>query len=263
MPQKKELGQYSQQGRLIAYMSRALGVTKRSWSAYAKEMLAKVEAIRLWRPYILGHKFYILTDQRSLKFFLEQQIATPEQQKWVAKLLGYDYEILYRPGRENSTADALSRRVDNPTLQAIFTSQLDVWDDIRRASLQDSYVQIMTNMAAEKFDTSVQVRDGLLLYKGRIVVPTDPDIRRKLLYEMHDSKSAGHSGVLRTYKRLKKKFYWPHMYKAVQQYGVVKELKLRQQPLQACCSRFLFHLKCGMISHSTSLKGCLGPMAMT
>ncbi|KAA8519251.1 hypothetical protein F0562_013507 [Nyssa sinensis] len=37
-------------------------------------------------------------------------MATLEQQKWVAKLLGYDYKILYRLSRENSTADALSRK---------------------------------------------------------------------------------------------------------------------------------------------------------
>ena len=60
-------------------MSRALGVTKKSWSTYAKEMLAIVEAIRLWRPYLLGKKFFILTDQRSLKYFLEQRVSTPEQ----------------------------------------------------------------------------------------------------------------------------------------------------------------------------------------
>jgi len=40
---------------------------------------------------------------------LEQRIATPEQQKWVKKLLGYDYEITYKPGRDNNAADALSR----------------------------------------------------------------------------------------------------------------------------------------------------------
>ena len=49
----------SQQGKPVAYMSRALGVTKKSWSTYAKEMPAIVEAIRTWRPYLLGQKFYI------------------------------------------------------------------------------------------------------------------------------------------------------------------------------------------------------------
>jgi hypothetical protein len=43
-----------QQGKPIAFMSRALGVSKKSWSTYAKEMLAIVEAIRMWRPYLLG-----------------------------------------------------------------------------------------------------------------------------------------------------------------------------------------------------------------
>ena len=36
----------TQQGKPVAYMSRALGMTKKSWSTYAKEMLAIVEAIR-------------------------------------------------------------------------------------------------------------------------------------------------------------------------------------------------------------------------
>lgn len=98
----------SQQGKSIAFMSRAFGVSKKSWFIYAKEMLAIVEAISLWRPYLLGRKFIIQTDQRSLKFFLKQRVTTPEQQKWVAKLMGYDYEIIYHPERDNSVVDALS-----------------------------------------------------------------------------------------------------------------------------------------------------------
>lgn len=71
----------SQQGKLLAFMSQALGVTKQSWSTYAKEMLAIIEAIRSWRSYLLGQKFYIQIDHRSLKYLLKQQVATPEQQK--------------------------------------------------------------------------------------------------------------------------------------------------------------------------------------
>jgi hypothetical protein len=52
----------------------------------------------------------------SLKYFLQQCVATPEQQKWVIKLLGYDYEIIYRPDRENSAANALLRISDSPIL---------------------------------------------------------------------------------------------------------------------------------------------------
>ncbi|MBA0704359.1 hypothetical protein Golax_016622, partial [Gossypium laxum] len=35
---------------------------------------------------------------------------TPYQQKWVAKMLGYDYSILYRKGAQNTMADALSKK---------------------------------------------------------------------------------------------------------------------------------------------------------
>jgi hypothetical protein len=52
-----------QQGKPIAFMSRALGISKKSWSTYTKEMLAVVEAIRMWRPYLLGRRFIIQTDQ--------------------------------------------------------------------------------------------------------------------------------------------------------------------------------------------------------
>ena len=74
----------TQQGRPIAFMSLALGVVKRSWSTYAKEMLAILQAMRTWRLYLLGRKIFIQTDQRILKYFMEQRIRTLEQQNRVA-----------------------------------------------------------------------------------------------------------------------------------------------------------------------------------
>jgi len=64
----------TQQGKLVAFISRALGVIKKSWLTYAKE-------IHVWRPYLLGRKFFIQTIQHSLKYFLEQRLATSKQQK--------------------------------------------------------------------------------------------------------------------------------------------------------------------------------------
>jgi hypothetical protein len=69
----------AQNGKLLVYMSKAIGPRQRGWSVYSKEMLAIIEAIRLWRPYLLGHRFQIWTDQKSLKFFLEQRVVTPER----------------------------------------------------------------------------------------------------------------------------------------------------------------------------------------
>ncbi|KAL0409314.1 UNVERIFIED_CONTAM: Retrovirus-related Pol polyprotein from transposon.6 [Sesamum radiatum] len=74
-----------------------------------REMFAISEAVRKWRQYLVGRKFNIYTDQRSLKRLLNQTIQTPAQQKWITKLLGYDFEIHYTPGKDNSMADTLSR----------------------------------------------------------------------------------------------------------------------------------------------------------
>ena len=139
----------SQQGKPIAFMSQALGALKLSWSIYAKEMLAIIHAISLWRPYLMGRKFYIETDQRSLKYLLEQRIATPEQQKWVTKLLGYDYEIKYKPGWENKVVDALSQVASSPTLHHLFVSQNPLWDTFKNEAIDNPYMQRIGKLATD------------------------------------------------------------------------------------------------------------------
>jgi hypothetical protein len=41
---------------------------------------------------------------------LEKWLSSKEQQKWVRKMLGYDFEIIYKNGKHNIVADALSRK---------------------------------------------------------------------------------------------------------------------------------------------------------
>ena len=58
----------------------------------------------------MGRHFKVKTDHDSLKYFLEQRLSSEEQQKWVTKMLGYDFEIIYKKGKQNVVADALSRK---------------------------------------------------------------------------------------------------------------------------------------------------------
>jgi hypothetical protein len=44
-----------------------------------------------------------------------------EQQNWVTKLLGYDYEIVFKKGVENLVANALSRIPEHAELHNIST----------------------------------------------------------------------------------------------------------------------------------------------
>ena len=58
------------------------------------------------------------------------------------------------------------------------------------------------------------IEQGYLLHKGRVcvpqdIVPQDNDIRRQILYECHDTPSAGHPGIRKTYTHVRRHFYWP------------------------------------------------------
>ncbi|XP_058185627.1 uncharacterized protein LOC131302852 [Rhododendron vialii] len=98
-----------QEGRSIAFYSKALSPTWLGLSTYEKELLAVVMSVTKWRHFLLGRQFIIKTDHQSLKFLLEQRVTTPMQQKWLSKLMGFDYEIVYKLGKTNVAADALSR----------------------------------------------------------------------------------------------------------------------------------------------------------
>ncbi|MCH84407.1 hypothetical protein A2U01_0005239 [Trifolium medium] len=56
-----------------------------------------------------GHKFVIKTDQKSLKSLMDQSLQTLEQHAWLHKFIGFDFQIEYKPGKDNIPVNALSR----------------------------------------------------------------------------------------------------------------------------------------------------------
>ena len=58
---------------------------------------------------------------------MEQRLCSEEKQKWVTKMLGYDFEIIYKKGKQHFIEDALSRKYEDveALLYSISIIQLD------------------------------------------------------------------------------------------------------------------------------------------
>lgn len=110
-----------QDGRPLAFLSQALTPRHQGLIVYDKELLAMLMAIEKWRHYLEGGQFIIKTDHESLKFLLQQRLHTHLQRKGIAKLMGLNYVIQFRKGKENVTVDALSRCFEEGSTAAITT----------------------------------------------------------------------------------------------------------------------------------------------
>ena len=98
-----------QNGKVIAYASRQLKTHEKNYATHDLELLAVVFALKMWRHYLLGEKFELFTDHKSLKYLFTQKDLNMRQQRWLEFLASYDLDILYTPGKANIVADALSR----------------------------------------------------------------------------------------------------------------------------------------------------------
>lgn len=171
----------SQDGHPISYLSRALGPKNIGLSAYEKEFLAILLAVDHWRPYLQVQEFLIQSDHRSLSCLDEQRLNTPWQRKALTKLLGLRYKIVYKPGKENGAADALSRRTGGQELAVI--SVVPEWiSQIVRSYEMDEDIQTLLQKirANDEKVKDFSLQDGLIRIGGRIWIGTDPCVCRMI-----------------------------------------------------------------------------------
>jgi hypothetical protein len=122
-----------------------------------------------------------------LKYIGQQKLVHGIQHKLLIKLMGYDYKIEYKKGKENKVVDALSRRPQENTLMSISTA-VSLWiNDVLSSYIDDPKCkevqeQLRINPAsAPNFSLS----NDIIRYKNRIVVENNTELRKQLIESFH------------------------------------------------------------------------------
>lgn len=108
--------------------------------------------------------------------------------------------------------------VVSPNLNALFLPTSSIWDILKQEYTTDPYLQRLGQLASNKPGEPYKWQNGIILFKGRVVLSPNSPLIAQLLHEYHDSNYGGNSGVLRTYKKVHQQFYRPSMQQTVQRY---------------------------------------------
>jgi len=231
----------------VAFFSKTMAPAELNYEIHDKEMLAIVRSLSQWRAELQGapHRLEIYTDHKALEYFMSSKNLTARQARWSEILSQFFFQIMYRPGRKNELADALSRREQDLDPQAAVKEQLrhrplltteqlspevvqdleiaflepaTLIDNILRHNREHSSLDALRRQAQSKAPEEYTLKDGLLLYEERVVVPDVDHERTKLIQEAHGQISSAHPGERKTYQLLKPRYYWHGMWSDIKQY---------------------------------------------
>ncbi|GFW68859.1 transposon Tf2-6 polyprotein [Trichonephila clavipes] len=176
--------------------------------AYASRTLTKAE------------KNYSTTERECLAIDPSGRLA-----RWALRLQEHDFDVKYKTGKKHSDADALSR---NPVEEETETSDkfLAVTTSMNLAMEQkkDQDLAKLKLLSNSSKNEEFRFIDGILCRKnfdpdGKLWLPVIPKhLRADILRHFHDAPTAGHLGFAKTYDRIRKRFYWPGMYRNVVRY---------------------------------------------
>jgi hypothetical protein len=201
-----------------AFLSRKMNDHERNYAVHEQELLAIVHALREWRHYLLGNRITIITDHRSLQYLATQDKLSARQTRWSEFLQQFDYEIRYRPGKENNVADSLSRRPDH-MLAPIHQSSIEIDSELRDTIKAEYDNDPVTKEIISKKHPSYKCIDGLIYATdGKLYIPFNESIRAQIIRQHHDTPVNGHLGEHKTYERISRYYFWPSMRKSIQQY---------------------------------------------
>ena len=181
--------------KVTQYISRSLQPAEKKWCIREKEGLAIIHACESFPPYLYGTKFIVETDHHSLQWLMK---AVTPATLWALKLAEYDFIIRYKKGAANSNADALSR-LPVAEAQEILNS-MEIFDSLM--SPNNLLRTIASQIFFEKYD------GHKLLVIPRAAIP-------EILEFYHAHELSIHMSRVRLYALLRKRFYWPSLFKDV------------------------------------------------
>ncbi len=93
-------------------MSEKMSPAECNYGIGDKELLAIISSLEKWHIYLyqLPRPFTVLTDHHNLQTFTTKSLLSRRQARWAQELAQYEFKIVFRPGKLNGKADALTRR---------------------------------------------------------------------------------------------------------------------------------------------------------
>jgi len=207
------LSQNTEDGeRPVAYASRQLNAAERNYSTTERELLAVIFATKQFRCYLLGKKFQLITDHAALKWMLSLRDPSSRLTRWALRLSEFDYEVVHKPGRKHTNADALSRAV-------MLVEAEEINEDILiQHQKDDPWCQkILSSGTGRKEREIILWTDGEEdQHRWKIAMPSR--LAEKAIAWNHCAPWAGHPGQERTASLVKKRYYWPKLGEAVKKF---------------------------------------------